>query len=273
MAPLEPELDAMLRSALIAAEAVYLRVQSAPGEAIVLTQFRVIVLKAARRSSTGKAFGRFFALDEIVRFDCRGWLGVDFIAVITRVTQRDQIPAWNRWKCTFGVTFSSGLGAATAGYLRSLEAWLAGERRAALLNGPLPTVTPVGVAVHGGEAFHIQVPAVYYEEKAIREYSGGYSGVSVPVMRGVRVRVGGSRGTSWTTQVLQQDDAGSLLIGSRRVVFVGARRTISVSLDTIATVEAFIDGVGIGVANKPIMRFKTEDDLPGLLLKRVLNIP
>lgn len=270
---LEPELDAMLASALVQGEVVYLRVQSAPGEAIVLTQRRVFVLKGARCAASGKVFGRYFALDEIVRFECRGWFATTFVAVITRITQQEHIPLLNRRMCTFGVTFSGGLGRATALYLRRLETWLVSQRRNMLLTGPLPTVAPVGVAVQRGESFHIQVPAVYFEEKAVREYSGGSSGISVPIAYGVRYRVGNMRGRSWTRQVLKEDDSGSLLIGTSRVVFVGARRTLSIPLRSVTTVEAFADGFRVGVANRPMTLFKTEDDIPGLVLKRVLGIP
>jgi hypothetical protein len=270
---LEPDLDAMLASALLPNEVVYLRVQSAPGEAMVLTHTRVIVLKGAGCAANGKAFGRYFALDEIVRFEYRGWFGTTFVAVITRVTQHERIPFWNRRTCSFGVTFSRGLGGRTAQYLRQLESWFLSQRRSALLSGPLPTVTPVGVAVQYGESFHIQVPAMYFEEKSVREYSGASSGVSVPIAYGLRVRVGKMRGHSWTRQVLEHDDSGSLLVGTSRIVFVGARRTLSIPLQSVTTVEAFADGVRVGVANRPMTLFKTEDDIPGLLLKRVLGIP
>jgi len=263
----------MLRSALVSGEVVYLRVQAAPGEAIVLTQNRVIVLKGAACSDNGKPFGRYFALDEIVRFDYRGWFATTFIAVITRITEQEQIPLWNRRRCTFGVTFTGGLGNQTARYLRQLEAWLVSLRRNALLTGALATVTPVGVAVQPGESFYIQVPATYFEEKSVREFSGGTSGVSIPIAYGIRYRVGSIRGRSWTRQELQQDDAGSLLIGSNRLVFVGARRTLSIPLRSVTTVETFTDGMRVGIANKPMTLFKTEDDIPGLLLKRVLGIP
>jgi hypothetical protein len=272
-ASLEPDLDAMVNSALARGEVVYLRVQTAPGEAIVLTQSRVIILKGAICATNGKAFGRYFALDEIVRFEYRGWFSITFIAVITRVTETEQIPRWNRRCCSFGVTFAGGLGGPTARYLRQLEAWFVSQRRNALLTAPLAKVIPVGVAIQHGESFYIQVPATYFEEKTVREYSGGTSGVSIPIAYGIRYRVGGMRGRSWTRQELQQDDTGSLLIGTSRLVFVGTRRTLSIPLHSIATVEAFVDGMRVGIANKPMTFFKTEDDVPGLLLKRILGIP
>lgn len=273
LATLEPELDAMLNSALTAGEDVRLSVQSAPGEALVVTRLRVLVLKGAARSTTGRGFGRYFAFDEIVRFERRGLLGTNFVAVVTPATQLEPIPLFARWRCTFGVTFAGTSGGPTSDYLRDLEGWLIARRRTLLLYGALPTILPVGVAVQRGESFHLQGPATYFEEKTIRQYSGRSSGISVPVVSGVRVRVGRSHGTSWNTQVLAEDDRGSLLVGSRRVVFVGARRTLSIPLHAIATVEAFRDGMHVGVANKPKAVFRTDDDLPGLVLKRVLGIP
>jgi hypothetical protein len=270
---LEPELEAMLQKTVAPNEAIFLKVQSAPGEAMVLTQMRIIILKGAKQDPAGRGYGRFFRLDEILRFEYRGWIRINFIAVITRDTEREKIPSFSPWKCSFGTTFVGSLGSSTAGYLKVLERWLADQRRNALLHGALPTITPIGVATQPGEQFYVQVPATYYEEKSVRQWTSGSTGVSIPIMRGVRMRVGNTRGHSTTSQVLQQDDQGTLLIGDHRVVFVGNRRNISIPLAAIATVEAFTNGLHVGVPNKMMTQFRTENDLPGLLLKRLLNIP
>jgi hypothetical protein len=273
MGALEAELDVMLRSALIPGETARLRVQAAAGEALVMTQRRLIVLKGAQWSTNRRAFGRYFALDEIIRFERRGFFGTSFVAVITSDTIHERIPVWNRQRCSFGVTFSGGSGTPTFRHLEQVERWLAAQRRFTMLNGPLPTVTPVGIAVDGGERFHLQVAARYLQEKTVREWAAGSSGVSVPIVRGVRVRVGGTRGRSWSRTTIEEEDAGSLLIGDRRVVFSGSRRTVSIPLHSIASVDAYSDRMRIGIANKPLVMFVTDGDIPGLVLKRILGIP
>ena len=250
-----------------------MKVQAAPAEAMVLTSTRIIVLKGATRGHQGKAYGRFFRIDEIVRFERRGWPQTNFIAVITPDTMNEKIPLFSSWKCSFGTTFAGSLGSATWHYLDSLMQWLMNQRRIALLSGPLPLVRPMGVATQPGEQFHIQVPATYFEEKAVRRYAGGSAGFSIPVARGIRFRVGQNRGRSVTEHVLQADDHGTLAIGDRRVVFVGTRRNISISLASITSVDAFTDGLHIGVPNRMTTQFRTDNEMPGLVLKRLLNIP
>jgi hypothetical protein len=270
---LEPELEAMLQKTLGPSETLYFKIQAAPAEALVLTTTRIIVLKGAQRGQNGQAYGRFFRVDEINRFEYRGWPRTTFIAVITKQTALERIPAFALWKCTFGVTISGSLGSSTATYLQGLEQWLAAERRYTLVNGPLAVIQPLNLAVQPGEIFHLQVAATYYEEKAVRQYVGGSSGVSIPVGRGVRFRVGASRGQSVTQHVLEADDQGMLAIGSRRIVFSGTRRNLSIPLSTIATVDVFSDGLRVGVPNRTTMLFKTSDEIAGIVLKRLLKIP
>jgi hypothetical protein len=270
---LEPELEAMLQKTLLSGESMLMKVQAAPAEAMVLTSTRVIVLKGAKRGQQRTAYGRFFRIDEIVRFAKRGWPQTTFIAVMTPDTMNEKIPMFALWKCSYGTTFTGILGSTTWQYLDSLMRWLTDQRRSALLTGSLPAIRPVGVATQPGEQFHIQVPATYFEEKAVRQYVSGWAGVSVPVMRGIRFRVGQSCGRSFTQNVLQPDDHGTLAIGDRRVVFVGSRRNISIPLATITSVDAFADGLQIGVPNRVTTQFRTDDEIPGLVLKRLLNIP
>ena len=76
-----------------------------------------------------------------------------------------------------------------------------------------------------------------------------------------------------TQSVLQEDDRGTLAVGDQRLVFSGSRRNISIALGSIATVEAFKDGFLLAAPNQKTTQFRTDDDMPGLLLKRILNIP
>lgn len=270
---LDPELEAMLRKTLSTGETVLLKVQAAPGEAFIVTRFRIIILKGAKRDPAGRGYGRFFGLESVSRFLYRGWPKTSFIAVITADTQREAIPAFSAWKCSFGTSFVGRLGSDTAKYLKSLEQWMTSQRRTMFLQGQLHPIQPVGVVPHSGETFFIEVAATYYEEKAVRQYVSGSSSISLPVMRGVRMRVGGTKGHSVTKAVLQEDDRGTVAIGDQRIVFSGQRRSISFPLSSIATVQAFQDGFLYAAANMPAVRFRTADDLPGLILKRLLHIP
>ncbi len=270
---LEPELEAMLQNTVAPGETIYLKAQASPGEAFVITRFRVIVLKGVKKDAAGRGYGRFFGLESIIRFECRGWIRTDFIAVITRDTVNEIIPSFNVWKCSFGTTFAGDLGRVTADYVKRLERWIWDQRRSLLLTGPIQPIIPSGIVPHPGERFYLEAAATYFEEKSFRQYVSGSSSVSIPVMRGVRMRVGRTKGRSMTQSVLQEDDRGTLAIGDQRLVFSGSRRNISIALGSIATVEAFKDGFLLATPNQKTTQFRTDDDMPGLLLKRILNIP
>ena len=270
---LEPELEAMLSKTLTQGEAVYLKVQGNPAEALVVTRYRIIILKGAQRGQGGKPYGRFFTLENIIRFDCKGRFRTDFIAIITPETQRENIPIFNLWKCSFGITFSNDSGRSTAHYLSQLEQWINSQRRHSIIAAPLQPINPLGIVHQSNELFFLQIAATYFEEKPVKKYTSGSSSVSVPIARGIRMRVGGSKGQSTTQFVLQEDDSGNVAIGNQRVVFVGRRRNISVPLNAIASVEVFTDGFQFAISNKKAIQFRTNDDLPGLLLKRLLQIP
>ncbi len=270
---LELELEAMLKKTLSSNEAVHLKVQAAPGEAFVVTSLRVIILKSMKRDPAAKGYGRFFSLDSIIRFERRGFMRTDFIAVITPDTVNEVIPTFNAWKCSFGTSFVGDLGRETANYLKRLEQWIDDQRRTLLLTGPRQPIVSTKVVSHAGEHFYLEAPATYYEERSVRQYVGGSSSLSFPVVRGVRMRVGGSRGRSMTESVLQENDRGTLVIGDKRIVFSGSRRNIEIPLVSIATVEAFSNGFVCGVSNNKTTQFRTANDLPGLLLKHLLQIP
>lgn len=274
-APTDPTLTALMTSALQPGETVLLQTQTSVDEAIMVTTARTIIVKGPTRRSDPAHSGRYFPLDSITAVRTAGWFGVSFLAVITVDTVRESIPLFDRWRCTFGVTFTDKqLGNAVASYLRAVIAHIADQKRTALLNAPLQPIIPtVGIAIAAGEQFYLQTPAVYYAEHAYTDYTSGWQGFSFRVMRGVYYRIGGSRGRGVRRQSFEPDDHGQLLIGNRRVVFVGNVRNVALPMAQITTVKAFADGLQIGIANKSLIQFSTPDQMPGLLLKRVLRIP
>jgi len=256
-------------------EIILLQTQTNVDEAIMVTTARIIIVKGPTRRPDPSHSGRYFPLDSVIGIQTRGWFGVGFLAIITADTAREWIPWADRWRCSFGVTFANKhLGNTVASYLRALLAHLAEQRRLALLNAPLQPIIPtVGVAAGAGEQFYMQVPAVYYAQHSYTDYVGGWQGMSFRVMRGVYYRIGGSRGRGVRRQTLQPDDRGQLLIGNQRVLFVGNEKDIAIPLAHITAVRSFVDGLQIGVANKPLIQFSTPDQMPGQVLKRILGIP
>lgn len=124
-----------------------------------------------------------------------------------------------------------------------------------------------------GEEFYYECPSTAWAEHAYTQYVGGMSGISFPIFKGIRGRVGGYRGRSIRQRVNEPDDRGTLLIGNRRVLFVGRNRLISLNNVQIGTVDTYTNAVVIGIANKDKVRFDVPSEIPGLMLKRILRIP
>ena len=179
-APTDPTLTALMTYSLQPGETVLLQTQANVDEAIMVTTARIIIVKGPTRRSGPAHSGRYFPLDSITAIRTAGWLGVSFLAVITVDTLRERIPLFDRWRCSFGVTFSDKqLGNAVASYLRAVVAHIADQKRITLLNAPLQPIIPtVGIAIAGGEQFYLQAPAVYYAEHSYTDYTGGWQGFS-----------------------------------------------------------------------------------------------
>jgi hypothetical protein len=105
-----------------------------------------------------------------------------------------------------------------------------------------------------GEEVYFKIAGAQYLEPRRQpgHYTGRSSGWSFPVVKGVRYRVGASRGTYVPgPEEVTSTDVGTFVITSQRCVFVGSRRTtewaysklIGMSLD-------YTDGVLISVSNR-----------------------
>ncbi len=85
----------------------------------------------------------------------------------------------------------------------------------------------------------------YYEMVTHKKYSGGYSGFSVKIAKGLYWRVGGFRGKPVVTQELQKIDTGTMVITNKHIYFGGQNKIFRVRLDRIVAFEPFEDGIGI----------------------------
>jgi hypothetical protein len=106
--------------------------------------------------------------------------------------------------------------------------------------GRLPTLPNPAIFLKPKETAYAQVPATLLKEVVQREMRGGYSGFSVPIVKGVRYRVGAYRGHSVVTGTsLQAADSGVLCLTSQRVVFQGQRQTVECLLAKLVGMNVF----------------------------------
>ena len=103
-----------------------------------------------------------------------------------------------------------------------------------ITDGNLPLVA-TNILLKKDEIAYFYEIADLLEERVIgRRYVGGSSGVSLRVAKGVSVRVGASRGNSISERGTVITDSGSLTITNKRIVFVGANKTLTIKLENLA---------------------------------------
>ena len=273
-ATLEPELSPMLQGAMQPAnEQLLLQMQTAAGEALIATTARVLILKSAANTTSGKATGRFFPWAGIDSFDGFAMFWRRSLTVVTSATRAETRPG-NMAFCTFGVSFAASQPYHDAlAYLRGALDTGRQIQKAAALNGPLTQITIPNIIPLSGERFFFSTDAVLFAEHTYRKWRGGIQGVSFRVVRGVYYRVGGTRGHSYNESVTEPDDRGTLALSDQRVLFIGKKRTIDVPLRSIASIQPFKDGLQVSIPNKAPILLHTGSDDAGLLLQRLCANP
>lgn len=101
------------------------------------------------------------------------------------------------------------------------------------------------------EETNLVMPNVtFLESRAVRQTVGGYGGPSFRVAKGVSFRFGGVSARSESHEELRKIDQGTLLLTNKRLVFIGAKRTINIDLKKIIAIEPYKDGIGSQRENK-----------------------
>ncbi|MBW4008562.1 hypothetical protein HG532_00765 [Moraxella osloensis] len=101
-------------------------------------------------------------------------------------------------------------------------------------SGNLPLVSTNLLLKKDETAYFYEIADLLEERVIGRQYVGGSSGVSFRVAKGVSFRVGASRGRSVSERGTVITDNGSLTITNKRIVFVGANKTITIKLENLA---------------------------------------
>jgi len=119
-----------------------------------------------------------------------------------------------------------------------------------ILNGKIPQ----RVEIDGMLPFNLQKGEVlvwlfqnvpYYEPRTRTTYSGGYSGVSFRIAKGVYYRVGGFRGNPVTTTETVHIDTGFLGVTNKHIYFTGRVKSFRIRYDKIVSFTPHSDGIGI----------------------------
>lgn len=144
-------------------------------------------------------------------------------------------------------------------------------------NGNMPVITISNVVLFKGEKPLWVEPVDLIEEKTIRQhYSGGSSGMSFRVMKGVSYRVGGHRGTIQAEKGLVVVSSGDMIITNRRIIVRGDKKSFAIKLNNLLGSELFTNAIYLsenGKVAQRMIRFqqKGNHDIIGAVLSYAIN--
>ncbi len=115
----------------------------------------------------------------------------------------------------------------------------------------LKEITNVPLLLSKDEKCYIKIDGVeLYEDRAVRETTGGYGGFSFRVAKGVYARVGSFSGRGESHMEKRRIDTGAFYVTNKRYIYDGSSKNIEGELKKIISVEAYSDGIKISRANK-----------------------
>lgn len=140
---------------------------------------------------------------------------------------------------------------------------LYGRLQVAKLNdGRLPVVEAPKLMAKRGEVVHVEAPAALMKEVAVREWQGRSSGFSFRVTKGVRYRVGATRGHLVTVGTqLQTADTGLLSVTNQRIAYLGSSKTIDMPFAKVMGMTLYTDALGFSLSNRqnaPLIKVGTD---------------
>jgi hypothetical protein len=116
-------------------------------------------------------------------------------------------------------------------------------------NGILPAL-PVPLTLQRGEQCHYTTGVSWLEPRTVTRRVA-YAGVSasIPIVRGVRFRLGSFAPARHTVDQLTRIDAGPLYVTNKRIILRGASRNITVRLTSVLGFEVYANGLEIQKAS------------------------
>lgn len=146
---------------------------------------------------------------------------------------------------------------------------------AKLNDGRLPVVDAPNLMAKRGEIVHLETSAALMKEVAVREWRGGSSGVSFRVAKGVRYRVGSTRGRVVTVGTqLQVADTGLLAITNQRAAYLGSRKTVEMPYSKLIGMQVYSDGISFSLSNRqnaPLITVTINTDVLAALLNAAIQ--
>lgn len=118
-------------------------------------------------------------------------------------------------------------------------------------DGRLEPIASPNLMPKKNEAVYLETRASLMKEVVQREWRSGSTGYSFRIAKGVRYRVGNTRGRSVVVGTqLQAEDDGILAVTSQRAAYLGSRKTMEFAYAKLMNVEVFTDGIRFHASNR-----------------------
>lgn len=138
---------------------------------------------------------------------------------------------------------------------------------------PLPTVLGHGLLLKAGEVCHYYAEAASIKVKtAVTGYSGGSSGVSVRITKGVSYRVGQRKSTPIRGTV-QERHPGWLAITSARVVFTSSQESFDKNIENLSSMNLLDDGIVLQFGSRQYIIETKEAPYIQQIINRIYQAP
>jgi hypothetical protein len=143
---------------------------------------------------------------------------------------------------------------------RARRAW-------AVLNRPLPAVESP-FRLQNGEVAYLAITAEALEERS-RSSSVSYAGptVSIPIIKGVRFRMGRMAFMPQVTKYMHSFGEGRIVVTNLRIIFASNDKALTAKFKNVLEVQTFTDGLRVTkTTGKPQIFRYAEDRIAGLIV-------
>jgi hypothetical protein len=130
-----------------------------------------------------------------------------------------------------------------------------------LLHEPLPVLSGVPILLQRDEVCHWAGPVEYLQMKKVvvrRSYGG--AGFSIPIIRGISYRFGNYDVNRESENQMTKIDDGTVYITSKRIVFDGQLKNLTIPFTKVISVSCFKNAFGLDLASSGDPCFTMTDD-------------
>ena len=137
---------------------------------------------------------------------------------------------------------------------------------------PLPVVFGSNLLLRDGDHCHYSAPATFVKTKnVVVGYSGGSSGVSLRIAKGVSYRIGASKAAPIRGNVEERTN-GTLSITDSRIVFSAAKGAFDKQIDKLSSLNPYSNAIEFQFGSQQYMLETAEAEYITQILVRILNM-